>query len=314
MTTDFTNRTVIITGAGGGLGRTYALEIARRGGMVVVNDLGGNVTGNSASHSMADGVVDEIRAAGGKAIANYDSVSTAEGAQAIAEAAMSEFGRIDALINNAGNLRNAPFDEVTQDDRDSIMGVHLMGTWNVTQAVWPHMKRAGYGRIVFTASGVGAFGNATQSAYGAAKGGTIGLMNTLALEGRDHGILCNTLLPNAASRMSEAMLPESMKVMGQNTARFRTAMRPEFICPVTVYLASEACQTTHEMYSVLGGRVARAFIGVTEGWLGPRDVPPSVEDVASHMGQIRDESRGFTIPGSLPDEFRLLDEQIANRS
>ena len=310
MKVDFTGRTVIVTGAGGGLGREYAKDIAARGGNVVVNDLGSNVEGESGSRSMADTVVEEIRAAGGKAIANYDSVANTDGAAAIAEAALSSFGRIDALINNAGNLRNFWFEEFSEADRDSVIGIHLIGTWNVTQAVWPHMKKAGYGRVLFVSSGAGMFGNQMQSAYGAAKGGIVGLMNVLTQEGHPHGILCNALLPNAASRMIEKMSPEEMAPMGAYAPKFRSAMRADFVGPVGVYLASEACQTGHDMYSVLGGRIARAFVGVTEGWLGPRDVPPSADDVATHIEEIRDVSRGVHIPSSLIDEFRLLAEQM----
>ncbi|MBG6120124.1 MULTISPECIES: SDR family NAD(P)-dependent oxidoreductase [unclassified Sphingobium] len=310
MEVDFTGRTIVVTGAGGGLGRQYALDIAARGGNVVVNDLGGNVDGDNGSSSMADAVVQEIQAAGGKAVANYDSVASSDGAAAIADAALSAFGRIDGLINNAGNLRNFWFEEFSDADRDSVIGIHLIGTWNVTKAVWPHMKKDGYGRILFVSSGAGMFGNQTQSAYGAAKGGVVGLMNVLTQEGAKHGILCNALLPNAASRMGEKMKPEELAPMAAYTPKYRSAMLPEFVGPLGVYLASEACITGHDMYSVLGGRIARAFVGVTEGWLGPRDAPPSVEDIAAHIDEIRDETRGIHIPSCLIDEFRIVAEQV----
>lgn len=310
MTIDFTGRTVIITGAGGGLGRAYALEIGRRGGNVVVNDLGGNVDGDAGTSAMADQVVAEIRAAGGNAIASYDSVATTKGAEAIVNTAISAFGRIDGLINNAGNLRNFWFEDFEDADRDSVLSIHLIGTWNVTRAVWPHMKAAGYGRILFVSSGAGMFGNQMQSAYGAAKGGITGLMNVLTQEGAKHGILCNALLPNAASRMGEKMTASELAPMGAYTPKFRSAMLADFVGPVGVYLVSDACTTGHDMYSVLGGRVARAFIGVTEGWLGPRDAPPSVEDIAAHIEEIRDETRGVHIPSSLIDEFRIVAGQV----
>ena len=308
----FQGQTVIVTGAGGGLGRAYALEIARRGGAVVVNDLGGNVDGLNGSATMADQVVAEIAAAGGRAVANYDSVATREGAQAIAQAALSSFGRIDALINNAGNLRNAWFEDFLTEDRDALLTTHLLGTFNVTQAVWPHMKMAGYGRIVFVSSAAGMFGNQMQAGYGAAKGGVVGLMNVLAQEGEPHGILCNALLPSAMSRMAEKMDPKEMAPLRRYTSGMGNAMDPSFVAPAAVYLASQACRTTHDMYSALGGRVARAFVGIADGWIGPRDAPASVEQIAENISEIRDVSR-FSIPASLTDEYRIASELMARQ-
>ena len=307
---DFTGRVVVITGAGGGLGREYALEIARRGGAVVVNDNGGDHRGDNPGPEMADSVTAEITSAGGKAIANYEDVGDRDGAFRIAEQAISEFGRIDALINNAGNLRNAWFEDFTPEDRDAVIRTHLFGSYNVTQAVWPHMKKAGYGRVVFASSGAGMFGNQMQSAYGAAKAGLTGLMNVLAQEGKPHGILCNALLPNAESRMGAEMDPAEMAPIAPYFPLFEGSVTPPFIMAMVVYMCSEACQTTHDLYSVMAGRIARGFIGVTEGWLGPRDVPPTVEQVAEHIGEIRDVSRGIHIPSGLMDEFRIVAEQI----
>lgn len=308
----FAGQCVIVTGAGGGLGRTYAIEIARRGGMVVVNDTGADISARNASPAMADAVVKEIRDAGGQAVASYDTVATTAGANAIARAALDNFGRIDGLINNAGTLMNAWFQDFSDEARDEMLGSHLLGNFNVTRAVWPTMIAQGYGRVLFVASAVGAFGNATQAGYGAAKGGIIGLMNTLSQEGRAHNIMCNALLPNAASRMGEAMIMEAgFDEIIRNTKPYAGAITPEFVTGIAVYLVSNACATTHDMYSALGGRIARAFIGVTEGWLGPRDRPATVDEIAAHIGQIRDVSAGFAIPASLADEMRLLNEQIA---
>jgi len=307
---DFTGRTVVITGAGGGLGRTYALDIARRGGCVVVNDLGGTVEGNNPSPSMADKVVDEILAEGGQAVACYDSVVTRGGAEAIINKALDAFGRIDGLINNAGTLDNYWFEDFPEAVRDSLFAVHLTGTFNVTQAAWPHMKKAKYGRVLITASGAGMFGNPMQSAYGAAKAGSTGLMNVLAQEGKEHNIFVNALLPNSTSRMGEKMNPELMAPMRGYMANMGNSISPPFITATAVYLVSERCQTTHDLYSVMGGRIARGFIGVTEGWLGPTDNPPSAEDVADHIGIIRDAQRGVHIPASLIDEARIVHEQI----
>jgi NAD(P)-dependent dehydrogenase (short-subunit alcohol dehydrogenase family) len=307
----FENRVVIVTGAGGALGRTYALDIARRGGAVVVNDLGGGVEGSGGSRTAADEVVAEIKAAGGKAVASYDSVVTPDGARRIAAAAMQAFGRIDALINNAGNIRNAWLEDAAAEDLDAQLETHVRGTFNVTRAVWPQMKAQGYGRVVFTASAAGLLGNPTQSAYGAAKAGVLGLMNALSQEGEGHGILCNALTPNAISRMGYT-LPEEVAALGLPYVQtFPQAMDPSFTTGVVVYLASEACGSTHAIYSSLGGRIARVFVGVTQGWQGSRETPARAEDIAAHFDQIRDPRRGFHIPTSLLDEYRIVASEAA---
>ncbi|TAL03186.1 MAG: SDR family NAD(P)-dependent oxidoreductase [Rhodospirillaceae bacterium] len=306
----FKDRVVVITGAGGGLGRTYALEIARRGGAVVVNDLGGQVDGTSGSSEMADRVAAEIRSAGGRAVANYDSITTPQAGERIANAAIESFGRIDALINNAGNLRNAAMVDLSEDDRDAVWAVHLAGTFNVTKPIFHQMVKQGYGRIVFTSSAAGLFGNAEQSAYGAAKAGVVGLMNVLAQEGTPHGILCNALAPSAFSRMAEKVNLDHAEKMNALVAPFLSALDPTFVTPIVVYLASEACHTTHDIYSATGGRIARIFVGLSEGWLGPRDKPATVEQIAARIDTIRDTSR-FQVPGSLVDEFHILANQIA---
>src|SRR3974390_73626 len=184
----FKDQVAIVTGAGGGLGRTYALDIARRGGAVVVNDVGGSVKGPGGSREMANRVVAEINTAGGRAIANYDSVATWNGAQRIVETAISEFGRVDALINNAGNMRVNMFEDFSDDDLSAILSVHLVGTFNVTKAVWPHMKAQDYGRVVFTSSSTGMYGDKLYACYASAKAGITGLMNVLSLAGKHPGI------------------------------------------------------------------------------------------------------------------------------
>lgn len=306
----FENRVAVITGAGGGLGRAYALEIARRGGAVVVNDLGGNVDGLDGSPTMADRVVEEIRRTGGRAIANYESVATRDGGERIAAAAIAAFGRIDALINNAGNLRNAAFPDLGEEDRDALWAVHLAGAFNVTQPVFRQMVKQGYGRILFTSSAAGLFGKTDQSAYAAAKTGIVGLMNVLAQEGAPHGILCNALAPTASSRMGQKISPEHASRMAGLVAPFMSALDPDFVAPLAVYLASEACRTSHDIYSATGGRIARIFIGLSEGWLGPRDAPATPEQIAEQIDRIRDTAR-FVIPAALDDEFRALADQIA---
>lgn len=311
----FKNRVVIVTGSGGGLGRTYALEIARRGGAVVVNDLGGTVEGSGASSTMADQVVNEIKAAGGQAVANYDNVATTDGARRIAATALDTFGRIDALINNAGNFRASWFEDYTKEDLESLITTHLIGTFNVTQAVWPHMKAQHYGRIVFTSSSAGLFGHEKLSAYGAAKGGVAALMNVLSEEGESHGILCNGLMPNASGRMTlragEKMSPEDAKEAMANAAGIGNSMEPIFNTGIAVYLASEDCRSTHSLYSACRGRIARVFIGVTNGWQGSCEQPSTVEDIAAHFDQIRDLTHGFHTPRSPSEEHSIVASQVA---
>ena len=309
-TISFEGQTVIVTGAGSGLGRTYALDIARRGGAVVVNDLGGAVAGGGASSDAADRVVEEIRQLGGKAVANYGDVASPDGAHDIAEAALTHFGRIDALINNAGNMRAGPFETLTVADLNALLAVHVVGAFNATQAVWPHMKAQQNGRLVFASSGAGVFGNLNLSAYGTAKGGVMALMHVLSLEGERHGILCNAILPNAAGTKMTSIFKEDD--LGENpwAANFWSTLVPEFTTGLTVFLASQACRTTHGMYSALGGRIGRAFIGVAEGYQGSRSEPMAAEDVAANWDVIRDDKRGYGIPQSLPDENRLLAEKL----
>lgn len=312
-TIDFKDRVAIVTGAGGGLGRTYALELATRGAAVVVNDLGGRFDGQGSSHSMADQVVEEIRAAGGKAVANYDSVGTRAGGESIVQTALDSFGKVDIVINNAGHLRNAPFEDINDEILDSIIDVHLKGAIYVTQPAYKVMKQQGYGRIIFASSAAGAFGNPQQAAYAAAKAGVLGVMNVLALEGKEHGVLCNALLPVATSRMEAAMSPAQLEAFTVQYAslgeKLGTSYLPEFVTPLVTYLASEACTSTHAIYSAALGRYARAFVGLTDGWTGPRDTPATVEALAEHFQQIGDIGH-FSIPGSLSDEFSIISRNI----
>jgi NAD(P)-dependent dehydrogenase (short-subunit alcohol dehydrogenase family) len=309
----FDGRVAIVTGAGGGLGRTYALELAKRGASVVVNDLGGTFDGRGSSHSMADNVVDEIKQAGGKAVASYDSVATSAGGEAIVAKAMEAFGRVDALVNNAGTLRNAPFDDLPDSTIDAMLDVHLKGAFNVTRPAYRVMKERKYGRILFASSAAGMLGNDEQAAYGAAKAGTVGLMNVLSQEGRAHNVLCNALMPTAMSRMGEGMAQWQMEHFGalhQKIAdKLGNSMNPEFVMPLVVYLVSEACQSTHAIYSGTMGRYARVFIGMSDGWMGPRDKPASVDDVAAHFDQISSTAR-FFVPESLSDEFVKLADRM----
>ncbi len=282
MSITFDDQVAIVTGAGGGLGRCHALELARRGARVVVNDLGSTVDGTGASTSAAQAVVDEITAAGGIAVANADSVSTEAGGQAIVASAIEAFGRVDILINNAGILRDAAFKNMTAEQVDAVIAVHLTGAFNVTRAVWPHMREQNYGRIVQTTSGTGLFGNFGQTNYGAAKMGLVGMMHVLSIEGARNGITVNAIAPIARTRMTEDIMGEAGK-----------AMDPELVTPVVIYLAHRSCDRTAHIYSVGAGKVSRVFIGQTAGI---EDSGLTPEIVAKSIDEI-DDVASFTVRG-----------------
>ncbi|MDP4332008.1 SDR family NAD(P)-dependent oxidoreductase [Curtobacterium sp. A7_M15] len=298
----FDGRVAIVTGAGGGLGRAHALELARRGAKVVINDLGGDISGTNGGTAMADQVVAEITAAGGEAVSNYDSVATPEGGAAIVKTAVDAFGKVDILVNNAGNIRNAPFTDLTPEAVDALLAVHVKGAFYVTQPAFENMREHGYGRIVFTSSAAGLFGSIQQANYAAAKGAVFGLANVVALEGRPHGILANTILPAADSRMAADMNPEQFAGMPTTPAHGE----PEMITAMVAYLASELNTSTHELYSIARGRYARVFMGVGQGWHVKVDEPVATpDDVAAHIDQIRNLD-GYAVPGSMIEEFALV--------
>ncbi len=290
----YDGRVAVITGAGGGLGKTYALELARRGAKVVVNDLGSQTDGTGATHSMADQVVDEIKRAGGEAVANYDSVSTPEGGEAIIKTALDAFGTVDVVINNAGILRDKTFAKLTPEELGIVLDVHLKGAFYVSQPAFRVMKEKGYGRLLFTSSAAGIFGNFGQSNYGAAKMGLVGLMHVLAVEGAKYNIRANAIAPTARTRMTEDLLGPLAPLLD-----------PEAVTPLVVYLCSERCELTHEIFSVGGGRFARVFIGLTPGWVAPAGSKPTAEDIEAHIEQIRDPS-GYIIPANITDELRII--------
>uniref|UniRef100_A0A1I8A1K3 Peroxisomal multifunctional enzyme type 2 n=1 Tax=Steinernema glaseri TaxID=37863 RepID=A0A1I8A1K3_9BILA len=236
----FDGRVVIVTGAGGGLGRTYAVEFAKRGAKVVVNDLGGTAHGTSSSTSMADKVVQEIRAAGGTAIANYDSVEFGE---KIVKTAIDNYGRVDVIVNNAGILRDKSFMNVTEEDWDLIMKVHLKGAYSVTKAAWPYFRKQQYGRVINTSSNSGMYGSFGQTNYAAAKMGLIGLSHSLALEGAKYNIFANSILPTAGSRLTLTVMPEEIVDM----------LKPEYVTPLVVFLAHESCQENGNVFEAGGG-------------------------------------------------------------
>jgi NAD(P)-dependent dehydrogenase (short-subunit alcohol dehydrogenase family) len=286
----FDGKVAIITGAGGGLGRSHALELASRGALVVVNDLGGSVDGTGSGTTAAQAVVDEIKAAGGEAVANYDSVATPDGGEAIVQAAVDTFGRVDIVINNAGILRDKAFHNMTPDLLDPVLDVHLKGAFNVTRPAWARMREQGYGRVVNTSSGAGVFGNFGQTNYGAAKMGLVGFTRVLAVEGAKYNIKANAIAPVAKTRMTEDLLgPVADNLL------------PEFVTPIVVFLAHEDCPVSGEVYSVGGGRVARVFIGVTQGIVDKELTPEKVRD---GFDQIRDEN-GYAVPANLNEEMML---------
>ena len=294
----YDGRVAVITGAGGGLGKTYALEMARRGAKVVVNDLGGKSDGTGAGHSMADQVVEEIKKAGGEAVANYDSVSTPEGGEGIIQSALKAFGRVDVVVNNAGILRDKTFLKLTPEELGIVIDVHLKGAFYVSQPAFRAMKENGYGRFIFTSSAAGILGNFGQTNYGAAKMGLVGLMNVLSVEGAKYNIKCNTIAPTARTRMTEELLGPLAPLLD-----------PETVTPLVVYLGSEACELTHEIFSVGGGRFARMFVGLAPGWVADGGKKVSAEDVQSHIEQIRD-PEGYTIPANITDELRILSKVL----
>jgi NAD(P)-dependent dehydrogenase (short-subunit alcohol dehydrogenase family) len=290
----FDGRVAIVTGAGGGLGRTYALELARRGAQVVVNDLGGSVNGTGGDDAAAQKVVDEIVATGGEAVPSYASVSTPEGGESIVATAVEAFGKVDIVINNAGILRDKSFAKLTWDDLDAVLNVHLKGAFYVSQPAFKIMKENGYGRLIFTASNAGVFGNFGQSNYGAAKMGLMGLSNVLAVEGAKSGILSNVVCPMASTRMTEELFGEAM-----------AAMRPELVAPLVMFLASEACTLTHETFSAAGGRYARIFVGLGQGWYAGKGVVPTAEDVLHNLDAIENQA-GYIVPESISDELNTV--------
>jgi NAD(P)-dependent dehydrogenase (short-subunit alcohol dehydrogenase family) len=293
----FDERVAIVTGAGGGLGRAHALELARRGARIVVNDVGGSVHGVGGSVDAAAAVVAEIEALGGTAIANHDSVATADGGEAVVAAAVDAFGRLDILINNAGILRDKAFHKMDRDMIDAVIDVHLKGSLFVSQPAFRIMRAAGYGRIVNTSSASGLFGNFGQANYGAAKAGIAGLTKVLAIEGAAYAVRVNAIAPIAATRMTQGILGE---LAGRVT--------PETVSPVVAYLAHEQCAVTGQIYSVAGGRVAKIFLAETEGVV-VRDI--TAEGVRDDIAQIDDQTI-YHQPNSLDAATTILADALTH--
>jgi NAD(P)-dependent dehydrogenase (short-subunit alcohol dehydrogenase family) len=277
---------VIVTGAGGGLGREYALLLAANGARVVVNDLGGAKDGSGAGSQMADTVVAEIKEGDGEAVANYDSVATSEGAESIVRTALETFGAVHGVVSNAGILRDASFAKMTDQEWDAVLKVHLYGGYHITHAVWPHFREQRFGRVVVATSTSGLFGSFGQANYGTAKNGLVGLVNTLAIEGARYGITANAVAPLAATRMTEDVA----------TPEFLATLPPAFVAPVVTHLLTGECADTGLVLIVGGGLVQRVQLfqnaGVRFG------EPPTPAEVARRWGEIVDMSAG--VPGKNP--------------
>jgi NAD(P)-dependent dehydrogenase (short-subunit alcohol dehydrogenase family) len=269
----FDDRVAVVTGAGRGLGRAYANLLASKGAKVVVNDNGGTLTGDGADAGPAQDVVDEITAASGEAVACTESVATPEGGKAIVQTALDSYGRIDVLVHNAGNVRRGSLKEMTYEDFESVVDVHLRGAFHVVRPAFPVMCEAGYGRIVLTSSIGGLYGNHGVANYAVSKAGMIGLSNVVALEGAEEGVKCNVIVPGALTRMAE----------GLDTSAY-PPMEPELVAPVVGWLAHESCSITGEMLVAIAGRVASAVIAESPGVYRPSW---SIEKVGEEMDAIR---------------------------
>jgi NAD(P)-dependent dehydrogenase (short-subunit alcohol dehydrogenase family) len=292
----FNDRVAIVTGAGAGLGKSYALEFARRGAKVVVNDLGSALDGSGSSHNAADLVVNEIKAAGGQAVANYDSVSTVQGGENILKTALDAFGSADILVNNAGIVRDHSLQKLTEDEWDIVLAVHLKGAYNLTRPALAAMKEKNYGRVIFTSSGVGLYGNFGQANYAAAKMGLIGFMNTLVLENAKYNIKLNAIAPNAASRMTEKIMPPPLF----------EKLKPEHIAPIVMWLSSEQNQDNGMIFNCMGGWYSRTAImcgpGVT---IGDGKQTVTAEDIQKNWDAIKSLDDAKTL-GSIQQSFGLI--------
>jgi NAD(P)-dependent dehydrogenase (short-subunit alcohol dehydrogenase family) len=289
----YDGRVAIITGAGHGLGRRHALELASRGAKVVVNDLGGDVHGGGASTGPAQDVVDEIVKAGGEAVANGGNVATEEGAQSLVQSAVDAFGKVDIVINNAGILRDKAFRNMSVAEFDAVIAVHVRGAFLVTHAAWPILREQGYGRIVNTSSPSGLFGNFGQANYSTAKMGLVGLTKTLALEGKKYDIKVNAIAPIAYTRMTEDMFPKE----------FTDSLSVERVTPLVAFLAHESVTDSGQTFTVGGGKIAKVFVAEGEGFVKKDGL--SVEDVRDNWSQISAETP-FVVYGNIGDQTTAL--------
>ncbi|XP_060062745.1 peroxisomal multifunctional enzyme type 2-like [Ylistrum balloti] len=295
----FDGKVVLVTGAGNGLGKQYALDFAQRGASVVVNDLGGNFKGEGSGTRAADVVVNEIKAKGGKAVANYNSVEEGE---KLVQTALENFGKIDVIVNNAGILRDRSFARISDTDWDLIQKVHLRGAFQVSRAAWPHMKKQNYGRIINVTSAAGIYGNFGQANYSAAKLGVVGLSNTLAIEGRKNNIKCNIIAPMAGSRMTETVMPPELV----------DALKPEFVSPLVLFLAHEDCEDSGSLFEVGAGWIGKLRWERTKGVVcRSKNTSMSPEAVRDNWDAIADFT-GSQIPTSTQDSSAIMMETLRN--
>ena len=314
----FDDQVAVITGAGGGLGKRYALLLAARGARVVVNDTGGSVTGDGSNIGAASAAADEIRQSGGAAVADSNSVTSPEGGQAIIDTALRTWGRVDIVVNNAGIVGDAPFQDITADRLEPLLDVHLKGAFYVTRPAWTVMREQRYGRIVNTCSAAGILGAEGMSNYGAAKTGLIGFTRVLAAEGAGHNIKVNAIAPIAYTRMMAQSIagagqPDdaaAQEVLNNLMNQYIQKLDPALVAPVVAFLAHRDCPVSGEIYTVGAGHVSRFFIGRTKGFYSPA---LSAEDVRDHFQEIRDET-GYTVPGGPADEMSELFASIMTQA
>jgi len=312
----FDGQVALITGAGGGLGKQYALLLAARGARIVVNDTGGSVAGDGSNIEAAHAAAEEIRRQGGQAVADTHSVTSPEGGQAIVDTALRAWGRVDIVINNAGIVGDAPFEEMTADRLNPLIDVHLKGAFYATRPAWTVMREQRYGRILNTCSAAGILGAERMSNYGAAKTGLIGFTRVLAAEGAGHNIKVNAIAPIAYTRMLAHSVDgagqqddeEARAVFDDLVGQYLQKLDPALVAPVAAFLTHRECPVSGEIYTVGAGHVARFFIGRTKGFYRPG---LSVEDVRDHLHEIRDEA-GYTVPGGPADEMTELFATVMN--
>lgn len=295
----FADRVVLVTGGGRGLGEAYCLELARRGAALVVHDSGVETDGSGGHSGPADDVAAAIRAAGGRAVACATDASTESGGRAAVDLAMGEYGRLDAIVANAGIIHDAPFPDWRTERFETLLRHHLLAAFHVVRPGFAVMREAGYGRLVFVSSAAGVFGQPGLTGYATAKMGMLGLMNVVALEGAAHGIKANALMPMGDTRMASALLGEAGQTA--DARAFLETLRLDQVAPVLAYLASEQCTQTHRVLSAFRGRVAALQIGVTRGWFSAGGAF-AAEDVAANLDRILDPS-GILVPGSIFDEI-----------